>query len=142
MKRSPFVLKLKPGKKAEGIEAVKAAEYYECQFGAAIIEGKKDENGCYTATISVSNRKTATIRAISSIPDENHDDFMNTVVTEFFLLLAQEIENAPEEEEEPKYISPTPSIHGSRIIFYILLIATTFFLTYVAAEFSDLSFFA
>ena len=123
--------------------AVEAAEYYECQFGAAVIEGPRDENGCFTATISVSNKKTATIRNISSIPDETHDDFMNTVVTEFFLMLCQEIENAPEDiDDSPKYISPTPAIHGSHIVLYILLIATTFFLTYVAASFSDLSFFA
>ncbi len=127
----------------DGFAAVQAADYYECQFGAAIVEGKKDEQGCFTATISVSSGKTATIRTISSIPDENHDDFMNTVVTEFFLLLSQEIENAPQEDEnEPKYISPTPAVHGSHILLYIILIATTFFLTYVAASFSDLSLFA
>ncbi len=131
------------GSDNEGFAAVQAGDYYDCQFGAAIVEGEKDAQNCFTATISVSNRKTATIRTISSIPDENHDDFMNTVVTEFFLMLAQEIENAPQEDEnEPKYISPTPAVHGSHILLYIILIATTFFLTYVAASFSDLSLFA
>ena len=128
---------------ADSFAAVQAAEYYECKFGAAVVEGQKDEQGCFTATISVSNRKTATIRTISSIPDETHDDFMNTLVTELFLMLCQEIENAPEEDADtPKYISPTPAIHGSHILLYIILIATTFFLTYVAASFSDLSLFA
>ena len=127
---------------ANSLAAVLAAEYYECQFGAAITEGAKDESGCFTATISVSNRKTATIRNISSIPDENHDDFMNTVVTEFFLMLAQELEKTPVmTEEEMKHISPKPAIHGSHILLYIILFATTFFLTYVAASFSDLPIF-
>lgn len=128
---------------ADSLTAVKAAEYYECQFGAAVTEGEKDEFGCYTATISISNRKTATIRTISSIPDENHDDFMNTVVTEFFLMLSQELEKTPVmTTEEIKHISPKPAIHGSHILLYIILFATAFFLTYVAASFSDLPIFS
>ncbi len=128
---------------AEGLAAIKAAEYYECQFGAAVTEGPKDDYGCFTATIIISNKKTATIRTLSSIPDEDHDDFMDTVVTEFFLMLANELENTPViTEEEVNYISPKPVIHGSRILLYIILLATVSFLSYVAVSFSDLPFFS
>lgn len=127
----------------KGLAAIKAAEYYECQFGAAVTEGVKDDYGCFTATITISNKKTATIRTISSIPDEDHDDFMNTVVTEFFLMLANELENTPVITEEKKnYIAPQSVIHGSRILLYIILMATVSFLTYVAVTFADLPFFS
>ncbi|MBR5234551.1 MAG: hypothetical protein IKW03_10100 [Clostridia bacterium] len=128
---------------AEGVAAIKAAEYYECQFGAAVTEGPKDDYGCFTATIIISNNKTATIRTLSSIPDEDHDDFMNTVVTEFFLMLANELESTPvAEEENEKYVSPRSVIHGSRIFLYIALLATTLFLSYVAVSFADLPIFS
>ena len=127
----------------KGVAAIKAAEYYECQFGAAVIEGPKDDYGCFTATITISNKKTATIRTLSSIPDEDHDDFMNTVVTEFFLMLANELENTPVvTEEKENYIAPVSVIHGSRILLYIILLATASFLTYVAVSFADLPFFS
>lgn len=123
-----------------GVEqsAVNSAEYYECRFGAAVIEGEKDEHGNYTATIVISNRKTATIRTLSSIADESHEDFMNTVINEFFIMLAHEILTAPAlSAEELKCLKPTPAIHGIHIVIYILLFATTFFLTYVASAFSN-----
>lgn len=129
----------------EGIEssAVNAAEYYECRFGASVIESEKDEHGNYSATIVISNRKTATIRTISSIEDETHEDFMNTVVNEFFLMLAHEILVAPEmTEEEVKCIKPKSAINGFHILLYILLFATTFFMTYVVSSFSDLALFS
>ena len=44
--------------------------------------------------------------------------------------------------DEIKHISPTPAIHGAHIALYIILFATTFFLTYVAASFSNLSIFS
>ena len=128
-----------------GIEqsAVSAAEYYECRFGASVIEGEKDEHGNFTATIVISNRKTATIRTLSSIADETHEDFMNTVINEFFIMLAHEILTAPEmTAEEIKCLKPTSSIHGIHILIYILLFATTFFLTYVASSFSNSAFFS
>ncbi len=130
-------------KDATCLAAAKAAEYYECQFGASIIEGEKDEKGNFTATITISNRKTAKIRTLSSITDESHEDFMTTIITEFFLMLAQEISQTEiMSADEIKHISPTPSIHGAHIALYIVLFATAFFLTYVAASFSDLSIFA
>lgn len=135
------------GKKAEkyGIEhsAVAAAEYYECRFGAAVIEGEKDEFGNFTAKIIISNRKTATIRTLSSISDESHEDFMNTVINEFFIMLAHELLVAPElTSEEIKCLKPTSAIHGIHIVIYILLFATTFFMTYVASSFSNSAFFS
>lgn len=131
------------GKNAIESAAVSAAEYYECRFGAAVIEGEKDETGNYTATIIISNRRTATIRTLSSVRDESHEDFMNTVVIEFFLMLAQEIAYAPEmTEEELKCLKPKAAVHGIHILIYILLFATTFFLTYVASSFSTLPFFS
>lgn len=128
----------KAAKNGPESSAVNAAEYYECRFGASVIEGEKDEHGNFTATIVISNRKTATIRTISSISDESHEDFMNTVINEFFMMLAHEILTAPElTEAEIKSIKPTPVIHGMHIVLYIILFATTFFLTYVASSFSD-----
>lgn len=134
----------KQDKNSKGrLSAIKAAEYYECQFGATVIEEKPDENGTYSATITISNRKTATIRTISSIEDESHDDFMTTVVTEFFLMLANEISQTPlMTKDEIKHLTPTPVIHGGNIALYIILFATTFFLTYVAVSFSNLPFFS
>ena len=68
---------------------------------------------------------------------------MNTVVTEFFLMLADEIENSPAEpEEKNNFIAPRSFIHGSRILLYIVLLATASFLTYVAVSFADLPFFS
>lgn len=139
---APYDAKHDNGSKGRN-SAIKAAEYYECQFGASVLEGEKDENGNFTVTITISNRKTAKIRTLSSISDESHDDFMTTVVTEFFLMLAQEISLTPiMTQEEIKHISPSPVIHGGRIALYIILFATTFFLTYVATSFSDLPFFS
>lgn len=121
--------------------AAAAAEYYECRFGACVKEGEKDRNGNYTATISISNRRTAKVRHISSVKDETHEDFMNTVITEFFLMLAQEISSAPEmTQEELKALKPSPAVHGVRIALYVLLFAASFFLTYVAVLFSTSSF--
>ncbi len=128
---------------ADRLAAVKAAEYYECQFGASIIENEPDDSDCFSATITISNRQTATIRTISSIPDESHDDFMHTLVTEFFLMLAQELEKtALLSNDEIRHISPTSAVHGSHILLYIILFATAFFLTYVAASFSNLPIFS
>ncbi len=125
------------------ISAIKAAEYYECQFGATILEEEPDENGNFSVTITISNRKTATIRTLSSIDDESHDDFMTTVVTEFFLMLAHEISQTPIlTKDEIRHISPTPVIHGGNIALYIVLFAAAFFLTYVAVSFSNLPFFS
>ena len=125
------------------LAAVKAAEYYECRFGASVIEDEPDMYGNYNATIVITNRKTAVIRNISSISDESHEDFMSTVVTEFFMMLARELAEAPElTEEEIKYLKPTSSIHGARLLLYLILFATTFFLTYVAVSFSNSPFFA
>lgn len=122
--------------------AAAAAEYYECRFGACVKEGEKDRNGNFTATISISNRRTATVRTISSVKDETHEDFMNTVITEFFLMLAQEIFSAPElTQEEIKALKPSPAVHGVRIVLYVLLFAAAFFLTYAAVSFSSSSFF-
>lgn len=134
----------KKDKNSKGqISAVKAAEYYECQFGVCVLEGEKDDNGNFTVTITVSNRKTAKIRTLSSISDESHEDFMTTVVTELFLMLAQEISQTPiMTTEEIKHISPSPAIHGWRIALYIALFAVAFFLTYVSVSFSDLPFFS
>lgn len=128
-----------------GVEssAVNAAEYYECRFGASIIENEKDEEGNFSATIVISNRKTATIRSLSSIADESHEDFMNTVVNEFFMMLAHEILTAPEmSEEEIKCIRPTAFINSTSILLYILLFASTFFVTYVVSSFSNLALFS
>ena len=133
----------KKEKSADRLSAVKAAEYYECQFGASVVENEKDENGNFTATITISNRKTAKIRSLSSIQDESHEDFITTVITEFFLMLAQEISETPVmTQEELKHIRPTRAIHGAQIALYIILFATTFFLTYVAASFSNLTLFS
>lgn len=130
-------------KEADRLSAVKAAEYYECQFGASVTEGEKDENGNFTATIIISNRKTAKIRNISSISDESHDDFITTVITEFFLMLAQEISQTEiMTKEEIRHIAPNKAIHAGKIALYVVLFATAFFLTYVAAEFSGLSIFS
>ncbi len=124
------------------LSAVMAAEYYECQFGASIVEGEKDVNGNYTVTITISNRETATIRTLSSIPDETHEDFMNTAVTEFFIMLASELAHAPEvSENEMKSVKPSPAIRAARIIIYIVLFAATFALTYAATTLTDLSLF-
>lgn len=131
------------GTDATRLAAAKAAEYYECQFGASVIENEKDENGNFSATITISNRRTAKIRTLSSIKDESYEDFMTTVVTEFFLMLAQEISQTPlMSAKEIKHISPTPVIHGAQIALYLILFATTFFLTYVAVSFSGLSLFS
>lgn len=139
---APYDSKLS-GTDANRLAAVKAAEYYECQFGASVIEGEKDENGNYTAVITISNRKTAKIRTLSSVSDESHEDFITTVITEFFLMLAQEISSTPiMTAEEIRHISPSPAIHGAHIALYIILFATAFFLTYVAASFSNLSIFS
>lgn len=125
------------------LSAVNAAEYYECQFGASIVEGEKDAYGNYTATITISNNSTATIRNMSSVPDESHEDFMKTIVAEFFIMLAQEIASAPPvPAEELKHIKPSPAIHAYRIVLYLILFATAFFFTYVAASFSNLPFFS
>ena len=130
-------------KSADRLSAVKAAEYYECQFGASVVENEKDENGNFSATIIISNRKTAKIRSLSSISDESHEDFITTVVTEFLLMLAQEISETPVmTQEELRHIRPKPAIHGAHIALYIILFATTFFLTYVAASFSNLNLFS
>ncbi len=128
-----------------GIEhsAVYAAEYYECRFGASVTEGERDSSGNFTATIVISNRKTATIRTISSIEDESHEDFMNTVVNEFFIMLAHELLTAPElTESEKKCLKPTPAVSGIHILIYLLLFATVFFMTYVTSAFSNLPFFS
>lgn len=128
---------------ASCLAATKAAEYYECQFGASIIEEENDANGNFSATITISNRKTAKIRTLSSVKDESYDDFMTTVTTEFFLMLAQEISQTPiMTEKEIKHISPTSVISGAQIALYIILFAAAFFLTYVATSFSDLSIFS
>lgn len=128
-------------KKAEAADeyaAVAAAEYYECRFGASVTECDPDEHGNFTAKICISNRKTSVIRTISSIADESHEDFINTVVTEFFLMLAEEITFAPEmTEKEMKALKPKSAIHGIRLLLYALLFATAFFFTYVAASFSS-----
>ena len=125
------------------LSAVKAARYYEYRFGASVIEDELDIYGHYNVTIIISNGKTATIRTLSSIADESHEDFMCTVVTEFFLMLAHELENAPElTKEDKKYLKPTSTIHGIRLFIYLVLFATSFFLTYVAISFSNSSFFA
>ncbi|MCD7827719.1 MAG: hypothetical protein LUG85_04205 [Clostridiales bacterium] len=124
------------------LSAVLAAEYYECQFGASIVEGDRDLEGNFTATITISNRETATIRTLSSIPDETHEDFMTTVVTEFFMMLAAELAHAPEiPKEELKSVKPSPAIHAARIVIYAILFAAAFFLTYAATSLSDLSIF-
>ena len=137
---APYDVKKDKGSNGR-ISAISAAEYYECQFGVCVLEGEKDENGNFTVTINISNRKTAKIRTISSISDETHDDFMTTVVTELFLMLAEEISHTPiMTTEEIKHISPTPAIHGGRIALYIALFAAAFFLTYVSVSFSGLSF--
>lgn len=119
--------------------AVESAEYYECKFGAAVLEGEKDENGNYTASIVISNRKTATIRTISSIPDENYDDFINTVVNEFFLMLAYELKKAPVSNEltDEDILKPKPAVHGFHILLYIVMFAAVFFATYVASSLPD-----
>lgn len=142
---APFDTK-KADKKSIQQLAVEAAEYYECRFGAAIIEGDKDDYGNYTATIVVSNRKTATIRSISSIPDENHEDFINTVINEFFILLAHEIRTAPtsinSEQNDEKALKPKPVVKGFHILLYVALFATVFFATYVASSMSGSTLFS
>ena len=139
---APYNEKLDKNSKGR-LSAIKAAEYYECQFGATVIEEQPDANGTFSATITITNRKTATIRTISSIADETHDDFMTTLITEFFLMLANEISQSPIlSEDELKYITPAPVIHAGNIILYIILFATTFFLTYVAVSFANLPFFS
>ena len=45
-------------------------------------------------------------------------------------------------EDEPKHISPTSFISPMNIALYIVLFATTLFLSYVAISFSELSFFS
>ncbi len=122
--------------------AVNAAEYYECRFGAAIVEGGQDEQGNYTATIIISNRKTATISTLSSISDETYEDFINTVVNEFFVMLAHELHTAPElTEKEAKALKPKPAIHGFHIAIYAVLFATVFFFTYIVSSLSGSSLF-
>lgn len=122
--------------------ATDAAEYYECRFGASVTESEPDENGNFNAKICITNRKTSVIRTISSIKDETHEDFINTVITEFFLMLASEVEYAPEmTAEEIKALKPKSAIHGIRILLYVLLFAATFFFTYVAASFSSAPIF-
>ncbi len=139
---APYDKKQK-SKSPEKLAAVAAAEYYECQFGASVIEGEKDEAGCYTATITISNRKTATVRTLSSIPDESHDDFMITLVTEFFMMLAEELDKTPAmTADEIKHLTPTSTIHDSHIVLYVILFATAFFLTYVATSFSGSPLFS
>ena len=125
------------------LAAVKAAEYYECQFGASVIENKTDDNNGFSASITISNKRTAKIRTLSSISDESYEDFLTTVITEFFLMLAQEItESVLLAEEEPKYICPTSFVGPMNIALYLVLFATTLFLSYVAISFSELSFFS
>lgn len=115
--------------------AVKAAEYYEYRFGASVTEDENDMYGKWSATITIANEKSATIRNLSSIEDETHEDFMCTVVTEFFLMLAEVLENSPElSEEERKALKPSAAIHGWRIVLYVVLFAAAFFLTYMAAS--------
>lgn len=124
--------------------AVDAAEYYECRFGAAIVEGEKDDYGNFTASIVISNRKTATIRTVSSISDENYEDFINTIVNEFFIMLAYELRTAPvsnEDESDTKALKPKPAVHGFHILLYIVLFATVCFFTYVASSMSDSTLF-
>lgn len=122
--------------------AVNAAEYYECRFGGAIIEGERDESGLFTATIILSDKKTVTIRNITSIPDESHDDFMYTVVTEMFLMLAEIIYTAPQiTDDEVVAIKPTSVISRVKILLYIILLAISCFLTFVSATFSTFSIF-
>ena len=68
---------------------------------------------------------------------------MTTAITEFFIMLAQEITAAPiMTAKELKYISPSPVISPLNIALYLVLFATTFFLTYVAVSFSGLSLFS
>lgn len=123
--------------------AVTAAEYNQCRFGASITESDADADGNFSATIVITNRKTATIRTISSISDESHEDFINTVVNEFFIMLAHEILTAPElTEEDIRYLAPTASIKGINILMYVLIFAATFFATYVVAAFSNLAIFS
>lgn len=134
----------KASKKSVQEIAVEAAEYYECRFGAAVIEGEKDEYGNYTASIVISNRKTATIRTISSIPDENYDDFVNTLINEFFLMLTYELKTAPVSNEDitdENVLKPKPAVHGFHILLYIVLFATVFFATYVASSLSGSTLF-
>ena len=134
----------KADKKSVQQLAVEAAEYYECRFGAAILEGEKDDYGNYTATIVVSNRKTATIRSISSIPDESYEDFLNTIVNEFFIMLAYELRTAPigsEDDSGEKALKPKPAVRGYHILLYIVLFATVFFATYVASSMSGSTLF-
>lgn len=135
----------KAAKKSVQQFAVEAAEYYECRFGAAIIEGEKDDNGNHTASIVISNRKTATIRTISSIPDENYEDFLNTIVNEFFIMLAYELRTAPvsnnEESEDTKALKPKAAVRGFHIFLYIVLFAAVFFATYVASSMADSTLF-
>ena len=58
-------------------------------------------------------------------------------------MLAQEISETPAmTQKEIEHIRPTPAIHGAHIALYIILFATTFFLTYVAASFSNLTLFS
>ena len=128
---------------ATRLAAVKAAEYYECQFGASVIENRDDDNNCFSATITISNKRTAKIRTLSSITDESYEDFLTTVITEFFLMLAQEITDSELlSPKEKKHIKPTPVISPINIALYIVLFATTLFLSYVAISFSELSLFA
>lgn len=122
--------------------ATAAAEYYECRFGAAVIEGPKDVHGNFTAKICISNRKTTVVRTMASIKDESHEDFINTIITEFLLMIAEELACAPElTEAEKKALKPKSTIHGIRVLIYALLFAATFFFTYVAASFSSFPLF-
>ncbi|MBR5497772.1 MAG: hypothetical protein IKV76_07310 [Clostridia bacterium] len=133
----------KAAKEGAEYSAISASEYHQCRFGASITESSDNADGSYAATIVITNRKTATIRTISSISDESHEDFMNTVVNEFFIMLAHEILTAPElTEEDIKCLVPTPTINGIRILLYVLIFAATFFTTYVVAAFSNLAIFS
>ena len=134
----------KSSKKSVQQIASEAAEYYECTYGAAVIECENDDCGNYTASIVISNRKTATIRTISSIPDENHDDFINTLICEFFLMLTYELKNSKSDNDNLKnedVLKPKPAVRGYHILVYIVLLATVFFATYVAASTPDPTLF-
>lgn len=134
--------------KAEG-----AAEFLEYPFGAALIEDNDSINGDYRVYIAVVNETQSAVKCVSSLPDEEYDDFIHTVMSEFLIMMAQMIGTSDERRRIVKrdndgedYPSESDGelrsvIGGWKPYLYAFLIAAACGLTYYAAKLAESGMF-
>ena len=119
------------------LSANQARDNYNYDYGISVIESPKKSEGVFSYLITITNGKKATLRNISSLPDESRDDFIDYVVSELFLMTAEYItdpRNKIRKSSGKKKPKNQKMITGPMIILFILLFIIAFIATYIITK--------